>query len=1165
MEDELKATIVRLLFVAVIIAAILAPVMAFAGTAWNDLRVGNPVLPGYFADPCCRKFGDTYYLYVTPDGWGVGEAPACTWTSKDFVHWTPTNITWPNTPSQKWAPSVLYKNGKYYMYSQVPCVVYVATAPTPLGPWTNPIAGGNPLVPNNMPSGTCILDGEIFIDDDGQAYLYYGCWWTPTVLKLNKDLISYDPSTILKFYGDKAPKGTVQGCMEAPYMLKHNGKYYYMYSNDQCFDSTYKVEYSVGDSPLGPWTYGKNNPILSTNDDDTVDGPGHHTILEDNGRVYIVYHRHDNPHHPDGVHRQTAIDELHFLPDGSIEKVVPSHSGVGYLAPSTVRDTNLVPGCKATASSYAGENFVPAYAADENNGTLWKASSYKYPQWLQVDLGKSMKVNRVETDFQFVQFSYKYVIEYSNDAKTWKNFADRSKNTDSGSMIDKKDATGRYFRITILGDNTPQRPNPEIAIWNLKIYDGIDKPNQAPNVDIGSDVTCTSLFPTRTLDAFVQDDGLPNGPVSVKWTKVSGPGEVKFEHPDRAYTKVTFGGVGDYVLKLTANDGKLTGSGTVKYKILPPGDELIWYKFDEKAGAIANDSSINRQYGVMNVQATRSPGMNGGAINMSGNDSVSVPAFGTVDKLTVAAWVNLHTLNGDTCILCSNGEDKAALKVCIAGSGDICLVINGQPAASSNFRFDRDNMGLWKHVAVEYDSAAKTASFFVNGKLDCTKQLENAPKLDLSAGSKIGARAAGLRGLDGEIDDFRAYAKAISADTIADLAKPAKFTSISDAKKLADGSPVLMMAKAVTYAPTDPIDLRRSTDSFYISERDGSDGILVKDGNAGQDRVRQDVCVSFSGIVKTGNNGEKYIELTNSPTQGAPFVVKASNNAMAAGLLVKFSADVKSVAEDGSSIEVSNAAHSLKVMIDKGLIIKKLSAGNSVDITAVISAEGSANSPVLLAKDIVRTNPPSKPLIAWYKFDEGEGDVAKDSSGCGADAQLVNGAAWDQGQIGKALSLDGQRSYVQLPNLGLVRELTITFWINLNSLGNDSWSTAVVHEDSWNLSDLHMQIPGKDGYICGPINGVGDVASKFRFVGNTGKWVHVAYACDPKDRRLYMYINGKLDSTGSMFELRPINLTHCKLGSWGGGGRFLDGKIDDLRIYDKALTADEIAEIYNEK
>ena len=393
--------------------------------------------------------------------------------------------------------------------------------------------------------------------------------------KLKADMATIDGSPIQYFKNPNNPNppmGTIQGCMEGPYMYKRNGTIICMYSDNQCGDSSYDVEYSTSNSPLGPFTYGKNNPILSTNDDDTVDGPGHHTILEDNGKVYIIYHRHDNPHAADGAHRQTCADELHFNADGSMEKVFPTHGAVGYLAPSTVRDTNLALGKKATASSFAGDNFVPAYAADENNGTLWKASEYKYPQWLQIDLGKPGRIKRAETEFQFAQVGYQYVIESSNDAKTWKTFADRRSNKDWGPMIDKGDATARYFRITLTGDDSPQRPGPEVAIWNFKLYDGIDKPNRAPKVDAGPDVTGTINFPTRIVDGVVDDDGLPNGPLkTLKWTKVSGPGNVTFEHADRAYSKVTFSAPGDYVLKLTADDGKLKGSDTVTFKILAAG------------------------------------------------------------------------------------------------------------------------------------------------------------------------------------------------------------------------------------------------------------------------------------------------------------------------------------------------------------------------------------------------------------------------------------------------------------------------------------------------------------------------------------------------------------------------------------------------------------------
>jgi len=1161
---------VKRIYFAIMVVAVLAalvcaaPLPARAGTAWNSPKAGNPVLPGYFADPCCRKFGDTYYIYVTPDGWGVGAGPFAIWTSKDFVHWTAHKSPsvepgkfWPDT-ELKWAPSVVKHGGKYYMYNQTPCMIWGAVGDTPLGPWKSLSEPGKPMIPDQTPKGTIVLDGECFIDTDGQIYIYYGTWWTPTGAKLNPDMktISGQPK---QFFRNMDASYNVQGCMEAPYMFKRNGIYYYMYSNNMCGDSSYDVEYSTGPSPMGPWTYGKNNPILSTNPDDTVDGPGHHTILEDNGKIYIIYHRHDNPHAADGAHRQTCADELHFNADGSIEKVVPSHSGVGYLAPSTVRDTDLALGKKATASSFAGENFAPAYTADENDGTLWKAGSYTYPQWLQIDLGKPERIKRAETEFQFAQAAYQYVIEYSNDGTTWKTFADRRSNKDWGPMIDKGDATARYFKITLTGDDSPQRPNPEIAIWNFKLYDGIDKPNQVPKVEAGPDVTGTINFPTRIVDGLVDDDGLPNGPVSVKWTKVSGPGSVTFEHADRAYSHVTFGAPGDYVLKLTADDGKLKGSDTVKFKILAEGDQLISYKFDEKGGAVAEDSSVNGQNGVMRIGTGRSLGMHGGALNMGGNDFVTVPPLGTQSSLTIATWINVHTLNADhTAIVCSAG-DNPALQATIARTGEIRVALGSTQVAVSDFQFSPSDLGWWKHLAVAYDGTAKTVAFYVDGKLDCTRALVDAPKLDLSAGLKIGGTANGARGLDGEMDDFQLYSKAIPASEIAAMAKPVKFASIDDVKKVPDGTPVALMAKVVTYAPSDPITFERSTDYFFISERDGSAGIFVKDGDAGRDRVKVDTCVSFTGVKWSTDEGVKLVVLTSVPSAGAPYVARALESGTRENAsLLKIKGEVVEASTDGTGFTVAGGNAQTKVVVDKGLLAPKISKGNTVEVTGVWD---SIMNPVLLAKDIVRTNPPSDPLIAHYTFDKVDGNIVKDSSVNGNDATMVNNPTFVPGKIGNAICFDGKSSYMKLPDLGLQRSLTVALWVNETTLGSDNWSTALVHADGWNLGDLHFQIPCVKGNIGAAVNGAGDVNSRFVFVGHLNEWVHLAFTYDARAHSMALYVNGVQEGTSGFGEARPINLSHSSLGSWGGGSRFFDGKIDDLRIYDKALSVDEIAKL----
>ena len=85
------------------------------GTAWNAAGNANPFIPGYFADPTIRQFGDTYYLYATTDGTGNGYGPAQVWVSKDFVNWKNIVMNWPVT-EVVWAPDVVQQPDGTFRY-----------------------------------------------------------------------------------------------------------------------------------------------------------------------------------------------------------------------------------------------------------------------------------------------------------------------------------------------------------------------------------------------------------------------------------------------------------------------------------------------------------------------------------------------------------------------------------------------------------------------------------------------------------------------------------------------------------------------------------------------------------------------------------------------------------------------------------------------------------------------------------------------------------------------------------------------------------------------------------------------------------------------------------------------------------------------------------------
>ncbi|RZK40691.1 MAG: glycoside hydrolase family 43 [Pedobacter sp.] len=430
-------------------------------------RNGNPIIPGYFADPTVKKFRDTYYIYATTDGNGGGFGPSQVWTSKDFVNWTLQDMNWPTT-HHYWAPDATRgPDGKYYLYYCQPVEIFGASSNTPIGPWTSLLAPGKPIVPNFLVPNVITLDGQTFKDDDGKYYMYWGTWGIYPNHGCGVGLLNDDMKSFSKLA--QIPNTDAKDFFEAPFVFKRKGIYYLTYSSGYCEDGTYRVQYATATNPMGPFKYADDNPILATNSDGTVHGPGHQSVLQQGDDYYLIYHRHNNPHNDGGYHRQVAADKIIFDEKGKILKLAPTHTGIGYLATNANPHPNLALGKKVTASSFYDADFKADLALDDNNGTLWKAKNNIGSAWIQVDLGVIQQVKSVHTQFEYATWYYQYKIEYSLDGRNWKLYADRSKNTQHGSpMIDFGNVKARYLRTTIL---RTEYPGLNKAIWNIQVFD----------------------------------------------------------------------------------------------------------------------------------------------------------------------------------------------------------------------------------------------------------------------------------------------------------------------------------------------------------------------------------------------------------------------------------------------------------------------------------------------------------------------------------------------------------------------------------------------------------------------------------------------------------------------------------------------------------------------
>ncbi|MFF3846630.1 family 43 glycosylhydrolase [Streptomyces sp. NPDC002328] len=288
----------------------------------SALVMKSPVLPGLTADPNIVRFGDTFYLYPTTDGFeGWSGTQFKAYSSTDLVHWKDhgvildlgPDVSWAD--SRAWAPTMAEKDGKYYFYFSADANIGVAVSDSPTGPFKDAL--GKPLLKAGQLSGQ-MIDPAVFTDDDGQSYLYFGNG-RGYVVPLNADMTSFDASKIKDI--------TPSGYNEGSFVVKREGVYYFMWSENDTRDENYRVAYATGPSPTGPWT--KRGVILEKDLSLGVKGPGHHSVTQVPGTDdwYIAYHRFAIPG-GDGTHRETTVDRLEFDANGLIKKVVPTLTGV---------------------------------------------------------------------------------------------------------------------------------------------------------------------------------------------------------------------------------------------------------------------------------------------------------------------------------------------------------------------------------------------------------------------------------------------------------------------------------------------------------------------------------------------------------------------------------------------------------------------------------------------------------------------------------------------------------------------------------------------------------------------------------------------------------------------------------------------------------------------
>jgi arabinoxylan arabinofuranohydrolase len=433
------------------------------GEVENRHYSGNPILPGNFADPCVVVHLDTFYIYATSG------REATVWRSPDFRNWKLTKLNWPSSmelPSV-WAPAVTRgKDGRFYLYTSTDHNLYAGVSDHPLGPFTNLLGGDSIFIQNRQWWDKMhTIDADCYLDDDGEAYLYWGSGFDfkdgiCAVGILDNDMASFreQPELI-----------TPDNYFEGPHMLKRDGIYYLTYSDGFFYDSTYKVRYAVSDSPMGPFVEGKNSPILKSTPDGEIIGPGHHYTMKMGEEIYIIYHKHGYPPpvNKRRLIRQVCIDRLEFDTDGSIKLVEATKEGVLLDFAKNDKGDNQVRPALYRSSGTQGVEFSAEKAFDNDFGTIWAADNGPEPCWLEADFGAPIVVTSCSPIFDRVMASYTYRIEYSEEDGNWKLYGEgNNSDADEWPVEIAKEVKARKIRISI----DPSDKYDRIGLWEFKIY-----------------------------------------------------------------------------------------------------------------------------------------------------------------------------------------------------------------------------------------------------------------------------------------------------------------------------------------------------------------------------------------------------------------------------------------------------------------------------------------------------------------------------------------------------------------------------------------------------------------------------------------------------------------------------------------------------------------------
>ena len=534
---------------------------------------------------------------------------------------------------------------------------------------------------------------------------------------------------------------------------------------------------------------------------------------------------------------------------------------------------------------------------------------------------------------------------------------------------------------------------------------------------------------------------------------------------------------------------------------------LLNISFYEGEGKIAHDSKGNN-HGIING-GKWVKGKKGYGLSLDGKDDYIQTNISLKNNFTIMYWAKTNFQGGG--IKAESQNTKAALNILTKDNNTIHYRLWDNNGEYTTITQTTNNNQEWQHITATYNQKTKQINLYINGKQKTTNQIKNHPDLT-NTQLYIGWNKP-YKYTNGIIDEIKIYNKTLTEEEI----KRVLANKTENVKYLQSKVDFLEYPIVTTYQSGNK-SLLETNISIQNKEGINFSDVLVEFLLDKSIEIEKKSIRTFDEIKNLNVNGSKISFVS-------PIIKEGPNN---------YQIVFKEKKEDNPApVEDKKVEEIIIEPSQKSILTGKFASVESKE------------------EDYFYNK-----MILWLSFEEGKGNIIQDLSSNNNKAILEGGPSWSIGKEGLGLNMDGKDDYIQT-NISLKNNFTIMYWAKTNFQGGGIKAESQNTKAALNIltkdnNTIHYRLWDNNG----------EYTTITQTTNNNQEWQHITATYNQKTKQINLYINGKQKTTNQIKNHPDLTNTQLYIG-WNKPYKYTNGIIDEIKIYNKTLTEEEIKAIYS--